>query len=236
MLQEAGLDSINFSLHTLDPNAFLKLQKRSLHINNSINWAEECIYRTVKNILSSNKILNTKINCVVGLDTDSAQKVIDFCIKENVKLRLLNDLSLGDIALNNIKKLLKNNNAELIGHEITLISSSHRLDYKIGKYKFGVKCIRQFFLDSCCSDCSYMSTKKCLEGFYGIRLESSPLMVRLCLNKGGPPYVQDFRKFIISKQYHEISSMTRIVAEYLKKDAVIAEQREILKHLKNKLL
>lgn len=226
-LKKAGLNSINFSLHTLDPRAFLNFQNNSFLKGKGIDWAKNCIEKTKQNIITANRLLQTKINCVVGSDIISAQRVLEFCMRNNIRLRFLNDLNLGEIAISNIRKILKKNNAKLIGHEITLLSSSHRLDYQIGSYQFGVKCIRKFFLNSLCKNCELRINNKCLEGFYGIRLENKPLMVRLCLNRNNSPYVQSFGAFIKSKQFKEIRNMAISIAEYLKKDSIIQEQKNL---------
>ena len=105
------------------------------------------------------------------------------------------------------------------GHEITFLSSSHRLDYKIGNYEFGVKCIRNFYLQSICQDCDLRKQGKCLERFYGLRLEGSPLKVRLCLSKNEKPFVQYFDEFIKSKEYQEIKDTYNSVKNYLCHDA-----------------
>lgn len=225
LLKRAGLDSINFSLHTLDPYAFLKVQNVSLKISQGVEWAKNCIERTMQNVIIANSLLTTKINCVVSSDVISSQKVLEFCIQNNIKLRLLNDLGAGEMALNNIRKLLIQNNAQLIGHEITFLSSSHRLDYRIGSYQFGVKCIRPFYVRSLCKDCDLKNTNECLEGFYGVRLEDQPLVIRLCLNKNGFPYTQKFNSFMKSEQFKEIQKITVNMADYLKKDSIIYEQR-----------
>ena len=232
LLKKSGLDSINFSLHTLDSKSFLEIQNISLDSKFGIKWAENCINRTSDNIIRAHKTIKTKVNCVVGDDIVSPQRILNYCKKNNVKLRLLNNL--GSVAaINNIEKILRRNNAKLSGHEITFVSSSHRLDYKIGSYEFGVKCIRPFFLESMCKDCELRKSNKCLEGFYGIRLENSPLMVRLCLNKSGKPYVQRFKQFLKSDQLKEISQLMINAMKYLKKDTLIGEQKNRYKS-KNK--
>ena len=226
LLKEGGLNSVNFSLHTLDPYAFLKLQNISLDDSKGVEWAENCIERTMQNIITADKLLATKINCVVSSDIISSQKVLDFCIQNNIKARFLNDLGIGEVALNNIRELLLKNDADLIGHEITFLSSSHRLDYRIKSYQFGVKCIRPFYLHSLCDKCEFKNTSNCLEGFYGVRLEDKPLKVRLCLNKNGIPYTQDFDSFIKSDQLKEMQEITSNMAKYLKKDSATHEQRD----------
>lgn len=225
-LRRAGLDSINFSLHTINPHDFLVIQDVHLGKRKRLKWAKLCIENTIKNILLAKKIIkNTKVNCVVSDNLTGPKEVLNFCLKKNIQLRFLNDLTKGDIAYNNIRQILRENSAELIGHEITFISSSHRLDYHIKGYKFGVKCIRPFFLRSLCDKCVFNQTKKCQEGFYGIRLEDNPLKVRLCLNRNKKPYVQNFPNFLKSPQFKEIKEEMNDAIKYLKKDSLIKEQR-----------
>lgn len=225
--KKAGLNSINFSLHTLNPYDFLRLQNISLTKKERLKWADKCINNTIKNILiAKNLIKNTKVNCVVSKDLKGPIAVLDFCMKNKIKLRFLNDLTLGNVSLNNIRKILFKKKAELVGHEITMVSSSHRLDYEVDGYKFGVKCIRPFFVKTLCNKCNFKETNKCLEGFYGIRLENSPLMVRLCLNKNNFPYVQSFLDFLESPQFREIKEEMRDAIKYLRKDSLIKEQKK----------
>lgn len=220
ILKEAGLNSINFSLHAIDTRNFLNIQNISLANISSSSWAKNCIERTKKNIISANNLIDTKVNCVVGEDIISAQKILKFCAQNKIKLRFLNNLNIGEEAVVNIQKILAKNKAELINHEITFLSSSHRLDYRMGNYKFGVKLIRPFFLNSLCNRCKFRNTNKCLESFYGIRLEGKPLKVRLCLNRNEKPFVQDFNAFIKSRQFKEIKNITDSLSFYLKRDSV----------------
>lgn len=228
-LKRNGLSSINFSLHSLDPKSFLKLQNKDFKLDEGLKWSSSCIKRTVNNILTANELIKTKVNCVVSKDLASVKDVLEFCRKNKISLRLLNDLGIGKVATDNIQKLLLSLNAKLFGHEITFLSSSHRLDYSTDSYIFGVKCIRPFYLNSLCKKCKLRKNNKCLEGFYGIRLEDNPLMVRLCLNRNGYPYVQKFQSFVKSKQFIEIKETTLDVVKYLKKDSFLKEQKERFK-------
>jgi molybdenum cofactor biosynthesis enzyme MoaA len=224
-LKKAGLDSINLSLHTLNPYVFLNIQDVPFSIKDGAEWARGCIERTIQNALTANKLLETKINCVISANAIGPREVLEFCIQNNIKLRFLNDLTLGDVATDKIREILFEKKAELIGHEITLLSSSHRLDYRIGNYQFGVKCIRPFFLKSLCDGCEFKGTTKCLEGFYGIRLENKPIRVRLCLNKSESPYVQSLSEFLKSPQFGEIKQEVANAIKYLRKDSIIEEQK-----------
>lgn len=218
-LIKAGLGSINFSLHAMDVYSFLKTQNFNGQIKEASVWANDCLQRTLQNIIIANTMLPTKVNCVVGSEFISSEEVLHFCIKNNLKLRLLNSLELGKEAVDNIERLIKKNDATMDGHEVTFLSSSHRLDYKIGSYEFGVKCIRSFYLQSICQDCDLRKQGKCLECFYGLRLEGSPLKVRLCLSKNEKPFVQSFDEFIKSKEYQEIKDIYNSVKNYLCHDA-----------------
>lgn len=171
--------------------------------------------------------MNTKVNCVVGEDFFSAQDMLDFCSRNNIKLRFLKNLSMGQKAVNTINLILKKNEAELVGHEITLMSSDHRLDYEINhSYNFGVKCIRNFYLKSLCDKCPIRKNGKCYEGFYGIRVENKPLKVRLCLYQDGYPFTQTSKEFFASPQFKEMEKNTKNIKNYLICDSIIDEQRK----------
>lgn len=227
-LKEIGLSSINFSLHTLNPYVFFNIQDMPLGMKDGVDWSRECIENTVQNILISNQVLETKVNCVVSNNSIGPREVLEFCIQNNIKLRFLNNLSLGTIATNKIKEILLEKRADLIGHEITFLSSSHKLSYQIGDYEFGVKCIRPFYLKSMCDGCDLKKNNKCMEGFYGIRLEDNPIKVRLCLNKNKSPQVQSFSDFIKSPQFNEIKNETENAMKYLRKDSLIDEQKSMI--------
>lgn len=227
LFKKAGLNSINFSIHSLEKYSFLKLQNHKMDIESGGEWAQGCINLAISNIINADKIMNTKVNCVVGEDFSNAQEILLFCAKNKIKLRLLNNLCLGERSLKTINFILKKNDAELVGHEITLMSSSHRLDYQLNdNYNFGVKCIRRFYLKSLCDGCPIKKKKKCHEGFYGIRLEGSPLKVRLCLYRQGAPFVQTVDQFFKSKQFKELKTDTENIKGYLLKDDVLDEQRK----------
>ena len=115
-LKDAGLDSINFSIHSLEKFSFLKLQNHKMNIKDGSTWAQNCIDLAVSNVINAEKLLNTKINCVVGDEFSSAEDILLFCTKNNIKLRLLNDLSLGERSLQTINFILKKSEANLIGH------------------------------------------------------------------------------------------------------------------------
>jgi len=106
-LKEAGLDSINFSIHSLEKFSFLKLQNYKLNIKEGAAWAQNCIDLAIINVINADKLINTKINCVVGDEFSSAEDILLFCAKNNIKLRLLNDLSLGERSLQTINFILK---------------------------------------------------------------------------------------------------------------------------------
>jgi hypothetical protein len=93
-------------------------------------------------------------------------------------------------------------------------------------YDFGVKCIRSFYLKSLCDNCPIKKSGKCYEGFYGIRLEDSPLKVRLCIYRNGYPFVQGAKEFLKSKQYKELKKDTENLKEYLIKEDIVEEQKK----------
>ncbi len=58
-------------------------------------------------------------------------------------------------------------------------------------------------------------------------------MVKDCLPKAnGSPYVQKFDSFLKSDEFKELKEATLAVAKYLKEDAIIDEQKDILDVIK----
>ena len=54
LLVKSGLNSMNFSLHTLDAYAFLRMQSLDTKISDGYKWANNCIRQTLENIIFTN--------------------------------------------------------------------------------------------------------------------------------------------------------------------------------------
>lgn len=205
---DAGLDSVNFSIHhSLDPKAWLEMQGFDSTKPRQIRRGNRAMSRLTRNIEYAQDRIDTKVNTVVSDNPEHAKDVFMYCKTNDIPIRLLNDLTLGQEAIDNINDIIHEFDADVIGHEAEAVSSSHKFTYVTEDgYEFGVKAIRDFYLDSMCEGCE-MKEDDCVERVYGIRLESNPLHARLCLHRDGEPYAQPFDDFVDSEQYEEIKDL-----------------------------
>lgn len=104
-LIEAGLDSINFSLDTLDSEKYKKITGKE-DFNQLIDIIKYCASK-----------VHCKINTVVmkGINDDELENMIDFCLNNNIKeLKFLDIISdLHESKINNGKRLEENYNTHL---------------------------------------------------------------------------------------------------------------------------
>jgi len=201
---DAGLTSINFSIHTLRPYVLAKLQSPA----RSLEWAAEAFSRQISNLLAAKRAgIHTKINMVVT-DTTEDSEVLDLvtlCREYDLELRLLDDLAPHSDSLRRIDDLLSSLGAVIVGVVFTEGSSACAYDVVAANgHRFRVKSIRPVPLKTLCSSCN--KRHDCKEWFYGIRIEQSGDIpfVRLCLHRQNYPAVQKLSDFFHSVQYEEI--------------------------------
>lgn len=201
-LKKAGLDGINFSIHTLNP---IKLGSIQRPIKN-FEWGIKSLQRQLRNLKAAKELgLSIKINTVVQNDSDILD-IISFCKSEGIELRILDDLNPCSLSIQRIIEILTSMKAIITG--INLVDKASGYSYNIiskDGFKFGVKAIRKNVLRTLCGECRTRDT--CKEWFYGIRLEQvgSKALVRLCLHRQDYPAIQTLEEFFESKQFIELS-------------------------------
>ena len=201
-LQRAGLDGINFSIHTLNPIKLGNIQKPM----KNYEWGLKALGKQLGNLIASRQIgLNVKINTVVQNDSDILD-IINFCKAEGIELRILDDLNPMSLSIHRIIEILTSMEATIIGLNITEKSSGYSYDV-ISKdgFRFKVKSIRKNMLRTLCGDCRIRDN--CTEWYYGIRMEQmgDDAWVRLCLHRQDFPALQKLDEFFESKQFCELS-------------------------------
>ncbi|NUN21987.1 MAG: radical SAM protein [Candidatus Jettenia caeni] len=203
-LKNAGLDGVNFSVHTLDPQKLCSLQ---IQQKNNV-WGLHALNRQLRNIQKALESgLEVKINTVVQNDSDihDTLKIKDHCKNMGVSFRILNDLKQGSFSIKRIDEVLKSMSARLECINLVDKSSSYSL-IMISQdgFKFKIKCIRKNILETLCEGCK--ERNNCMEWFYGIRIEQADdtAVVRLCMQRQDYPAIQTFEEFFTSKQFWEI--------------------------------
>ncbi|MGD8373817.1 MAG: radical SAM protein [Candidatus Woesebacteria bacterium] len=174
-LRDACVGSMNFSIHTVDPAAWSKLQHRG-----SLRVAEMQIARASTNIQEAVLLgIKTKVNIVVGDNPTLAVGVVEHFRNSGVDFRLLNVLG-SEQSLASIDQVLKHYSAKVVAETQILGSSQFRTSYSSSVGDLVVKQIRDYREPSVCAGCK----TKCDEGFYGVRIVpmQGRLYARLCLH------------------------------------------------------
>ena len=202
-LIEKGIKEFNFSIHALNSEDFIKMQKKK-----NLSWANNCI-ENQKNIITKAQELGAriKLNVVIGgeEDIEKALQIFDFAKNLRIPLKFLSDLFKKEISMQTIEKIA----IEILGgekfKETIEKGGSNKSSYYRDKdgFEFGVKSIRENKLKSLCSDCN----EKCLEQFYGIRLEQREgrFYVRLCIDRKDGKNLMLVEDFLESEYFKEIN-------------------------------
>lgn len=193
----AGLQSINFSLPTIRPSVWSKLQN-----NTSVETSTKQISNVLNSIaFSIQKKLRTKVNIIVSDTTGDAIEVIEFLKYTPVEIRLLDTLG-NNKAIICIEEILSYYSAQLLDEIVTLGSSQVKRIYDSKKGRLVVKAIRPYRLSSICKDCK----SRCNEGFYGIRFEAckGKIFARFCIHRESVRVTKELSRLSKSNQFHEI--------------------------------
>ena len=205
-LKNAGLNDINFSVHTLNPYKLGLLQKPE----KDNKWGLSVLSKQLNNIELARKLgLKTKINTVFQSCSELLE-LIGFCKMQEIELRVLDDLTPNSLSIKNIIEFLTIHNSTITGINFFENSSSYSYDIKTAEnYSFKIKNIRKFILRSICNNCQRRDL--CQEWFYGIRLEqfNERNYVRLCIHRQDYPAFQTIEDFVNSEQYTEV----KLIAE-----------------------
>jgi molybdenum cofactor biosynthesis enzyme MoaA len=175
-LKEAGITSLNFSIHTIDPAAWSQIQQ-----DQDLDKSKKQIARALSNVrLSVSVGIKTKVNIAVGDNSQQTIDLIDELRGSGVEIRLLSMLGM-DKSLVSICEILSHYDARRIAETRIMGSSQYRMTYESTVGAIVVKDIFQYREITVCKGC----TEKCEEGFYGIRLipMGDQMYARLCVHK-----------------------------------------------------
>lgn len=205
-LVKNGLTHYNFSVLSMLPDDFVKIQK-SMKLETAVN-ALNRQEKIIKAALTLGCIV--KINTVISDESDfsRALKVYHFAKKTGVTICLLNNLNNGSIAENAVKKIAETviKGKKIETRKIPGSSSVITFYRDSDGFEFRVKGIRQNRIPSLCQGCK----ETCREGFYGIRMElkNGVFFVRLCIHRNDEKSVMPLAQFLQSRQLNEINNMT----------------------------
>ncbi len=208
-MRAAGLASINYSIHSLQPHILSRLQKPV----KDESWGRTALSRQLRRLEESIELgMKTKINTVVTDRSGQNQlgEIIELCRERRVELRILDDLDLRSAAVSNISDMLLKLDGTI--DDISVTEGSSGYSYGVSTtdgFRLRVKSIRKCCLRTMCSYCEVRDT--CKEWFYGIRIEQKAgrAIVRLCIHRQDYPAVQNIFEFLSSIQYDELKEICK---------------------------
>ncbi len=192
-LKDAGITSVNFSIHTVDPAAWAQIQQHT-----DLMRSERQIARAISNIKASVSLgIRTKANIVVGHDPFTAVDVVEALRGTGVEFRLLNALGSNE-SLISISFLLAHYEARMTSEMHVMGSSQYRTTYDSTVGDLVVKEIHQYRELTVCKGCK----ENCHEGFYGIRIVplSGDVFARLCIHRTCDSTLMPLERFESSPQ------------------------------------
>jgi len=188
---EAGVSSINFSLHAITPEDFRTTQVPG-GLNEKLEYYEFLMRRKKSNIEKARQSAKVKLNTVV-INEEITGKVIDFAFEQNIPLRLMRNLNNIEESDRIIEKLLSEKELRPIlkqeaggdsGGSGTVYGS---ISGNVQNPDVKVKKFGAVYLSSICESCRLKDTPRCREKFYGIRINVNPETleneVRLCIDR-----------------------------------------------------
>lgn len=203
-LIDKGVNEFNFSIHALNPSDFIAMQKRK-----DLSWANNCIENQKKIIVKAQELgAKIKLNVVVGGEEDvrKALQIFDFAKNLGIPLKFLSDLFKKGISMQAIEKMIEEVGGKKFKESVENGGSNKSSYYRdVDGFEFGVKSIRENKLKSLCTDCK----EKCLEQFYGLRLEQrdGKFYVRLCIDRKDGKSLMLVEDFLESDYFKEINEI-----------------------------
>ncbi|HBI17442.1 MAG: Radical SAM domain protein [Candidatus Moranbacteria bacterium GW2011_GWF2_34_56] len=170
------ISKINVSLHTLNPEYFKLYVKNKDSSSNYLDIIK-------KNILELKKITpDISINTVISNDCNQQiDKLLYFCQKNNLPLKLVPDWRCLDDAKKFIVEFLEENGFKEKMRLIKMPGSNLRIFYSRDNYIVEFKNIKPYYLDFWCEGCKKRDV--CIEKFSFLRLEGNPLRFKVCIDK-----------------------------------------------------
>lgn len=231
---QAGLKSFNFSVHSLDPERFLRQQTgrgvdweeknktsgdflpKAQYPTKSIErleWAQRQIDQELAMIKKAQELgADVKINTVVSTaaDMENAHEIYEWAKSNEIPLRVMNDLGNGLESVNAIRAFISSLTVEEVTRKVTRGASSCSTVYRDADgYEFVFKQIRDMKLESMCAACPRAEDGSCEEQFYGVRLqqgEDGQIYVLLCIQESNEKTQMTVEDFLDSPQLKEIQS------------------------------
>jgi len=205
-LIDAGVRSINFSLHAINAEQYLAMDliAQGIAIKNSkeaaLQYAKRRIDQKLANIkfaceyAKQDRRIKVKANCVVRTAT-TAEQIVLWCNDQKVDIRLQRDLNDKEKSEVEISKVIKSLDAQAIRQDIAIgDSSGSGKEYRHKGGLFKVKSFGEVYVSEMCSACPLLGKKHCRERFYGLRIEHEK--VTTCIDVQNQQTSFSFEEFL----------------------------------------
>lgn len=187
------IDSITFSIPTLDINKFITLHKNRFTFKSAFNH----LTRVLDNAAEFNANgIETDVNIVFSEDDNLSHDVIEFCCRNNINVNFLDVIGDLEKSGNRIKSMLMEYDLEPLNYK--RITGTSRARYNFLNKRFGnifsVKVLEPNFPEALCGNC--MLKNICEENYYGLRIEQNDneIRVRPCIQKLNTYTINEFEK------------------------------------------
>lgn len=202
------INSITFSIPTLDINKFITLHKNKFSFKSAFNNLSKLLDNAAEFNLQG---IETDVNIVFSHDDKLSYDVIEFCCRNNINVNFLDVIGDLEESGKRIKSLLKEYDVEPINYKRVIGTSRARYNFLNKSFGniFSVKVLEPNYPDTLCGSCSLKNN--CEETYYGLRIEQTgnELKVRPCIEKNNTYTIGDFEKI---EFYNELKSKGVIYA------------------------
>lgn len=192
----SGVEVINFSIFSLDPQEFLRIQPKR-----EVNWAFQVIERMKKGVAVAKQLgVTTLINTIAFTEQDPRRidRILEFAQDQGVTLVLLPNLAEGKEAEKTATAYAQNHGQCLKATEYTHRSKAFRTYRTANGGQINVKYFQPYHPEIVCGGCVHKGQASCIEKYYGTRIEfrAGNPYVRLCLQTSTPKTLIPLQDFI----------------------------------------
>ncbi len=204
-LVDSGIDAVNFSLQSLDPDLLIQMMTKTKDVEWA-KWQIDSAKSNIRNLHSQG--IKVRVNAVLWWikDLERVKGVMNWAIPTWIEMRVLDDLLNKEASARAIETLIWSYNAKLSRTIFTPWTSSSRKIYEMQdwNWEFTVKHIEQVYLPDLCEWCAHFWSNTCNEWFYNIRMQKDrktwKFIVVLCIQNINQESVVDSETFL--SHYH----------------------------------
>lgn len=185
---QAGLSSVNFSMHAIDTDDFMAMQALKV-FNRPRDKYDQLMIAKEQNIEMALGLTEVRFNTVL-VNERITGRVLDFAMERGIPIRLMRNLNMVNESEAALQNLLRGRGLNPAKLQVAVGDSggSGTVYFRAG-LESGVK-VKRFgdvYLESICTLCPIKDTPECRERFYGMRygiaVDTHLPEVRLCIDR-----------------------------------------------------